>query len=218
LVTGSLLSGVALVPWPRYACVSGMTTMLNEPSGAGGSSSSPDHPVAAAAMAVKKINARWIAWLTRPPAAIAKFKRLEDKSAERDLSPLQKPGFSKKPGFFARPVGRLFLSAGEAAQAGTANLRTSLYNRSHVNRERGSDMMPDRAAGVRSVAVLRRVVLLCVLSVVVLSRGLAEEVGPAAANEPSHWREGLTDRELALSRWFSQLTFLQDRSAKPWPI
>ena len=32
-----------------------------------------------------------------------------------------------------------------------------------------------------------------------------------------HWDEGLSDRELALGRWFSQLTFLQDCAAHPWP-
>jgi hypothetical protein len=31
------------------------------------------------------------------------------------------------------------------------------------------------------------------------------------------WREGLTDRELMVSRWFSQLTCLQDRGSGPWP-
>jgi hypothetical protein len=31
------------------------------------------------------------------------------------------------------------------------------------------------------------------------------------------WQEGLTDRELAISRWFSHLTFLQDRTAATWP-
>ena len=34
-------------------------------------------------------------------------------------------------------------------------------------------------------------------------------------NEPV--RAGLTDRELMIHRWFSQLTFLQDRSRNPWP-
>ena len=35
------------------------------------------------------------------------------------------------------------------------------------------------------------------------------------ADEP-RWQEGLTDRELAISRWFSHLTFLQDRTASSW--
>jgi hypothetical protein len=33
----------------------------------------------------------------------------------------------------------------------------------------------------------------------------------------SQWQVGLTDRELAISRWFSHLTFLQDRADRPWP-
>ena len=33
----------------------------------------------------------------------------------------------------------------------------------------------------------------------------------------SDWRAGLTDRELMIQRWFSQLTFLQDGSRNPWP-
>lgn len=35
--------------------------------------------------------------------------------------------------------------------------------------------------------------------------------------ETPRWSEGLTDRELAVSRWFSHLTFLQDRARMPWP-
>ncbi len=31
------------------------------------------------------------------------------------------------------------------------------------------------------------------------------------------WQEGLSDRELAIGRWFSQLTFMQDRSELRWP-
>jgi len=79
-------------------------------------------------------------------------------------------------------------------------------------------MKPDRVAGVRSLAVLGLAVQLCVWSVVASGCVLAEEAGQAVAGEPPRWREGLTDRELALGRWFSQLTFLQDRSAKSWPI
>jgi len=31
------------------------------------------------------------------------------------------------------------------------------------------------------------------------------------------WKPGLSDRELAIQRWFSYLTFLSDRKATPWP-
>jgi len=36
----------------------------------------------------------------------------------------------------------------------------------------------------------------------------------SARAETRIWREGLSDRELAIQRWFSHLTFLQDRSAE----
>lgn len=68
-----------------------------------------------------------------------------------------------------------------------------------------------------SVVVLRLVVLLVVSSAAAPSQLFGDETRPVVATEPSRWRAGLTDRELALARWFSQLTFLQDRSAKPWP-
>jgi len=45
------------------------------------------------------------------------------------------------------------------------------------------------------------------------SLSAAGPVPPDAAG----WRAGLTDRELMISRWFSQLTFMQDRSSQPWP-
>jgi hypothetical protein len=42
----------------------------------------------------------------------------------------------------------------------------------------------------------------------------------ANASEPVEiartWHPGLSDRELAIGRWFSHLTFLQDRSAEHW--
>jgi len=38
----------------------------------------------------------------------------------------------------------------------------------------------------------------------------------SARAEPPAWGEGLSDRELAIQRWFSHLTFLQDRSAEHW--
>jgi hypothetical protein len=34
--------------------------------------------------------------------------------------------------------------------------------------------------------------------------------------EPPAWGEGLSDRELAIQRWFAHLTFLQDRPAEDW--
>ncbi len=40
---------------------------------------------------------------------------------------------------------------------------------------------------------------------------------PCRSAEAPAWNEGLTDRELAIGRWFSHLTFLQDRARKPWP-
>jgi hypothetical protein len=39
---------------------------------------------------------------------------------------------------------------------------------------------------------------------------------PATEPAPA-WDPGLSDRELAISRWFSQLTYLQDRASQPWP-
>ncbi len=50
-------------------------------------------------------------------------------------------------------------------------------------------------------------ILLCILAV-------ATSIGRA---ENSRWQAGLTDRELALQRWFSSLTFQADRTATPWP-
>lgn len=35
--------------------------------------------------------------------------------------------------------------------------------------------------------------------------------------ETPPWQPGLTDRELAMQRWLSSLTFLADREATPWP-
>jgi hypothetical protein len=47
-----------------------------------------------------------------------------------------------------------------------------------------------------------------------------ESPSSAAANgaKTPPWNEGLSDRELAVGRWFSQLTFLQDRAQDPWPV
>lgn len=42
--------------------------------------------------------------------------------------------------------------------------------------------------------------------------------GPLAADQKPTWSKGLSDRELAIQRWFSHLTFMADRSAKPWPV
>lgn len=39
----------------------------------------------------------------------------------------------------------------------------------------------------------------------------------AAAQAAPDWRPGLSDRELAIQRWFSWITFLQDRRQTPWP-
>ncbi len=79
-------------------------------------------------------------------------------------------------------------------------------------------MTHDRTAGLGRVAVLGLLLTLCISPAVVPSETFAQEAGQAVTSSPARWREGLTDRELALGRWFSQLTFLQDRSAKPWPI
>lgn len=38
----------------------------------------------------------------------------------------------------------------------------------------------------------------------------------SARAEPPAWGEGLSDRELAIQRWFAHLTFLQERSAEHW--
>lgn len=38
----------------------------------------------------------------------------------------------------------------------------------------------------------------------------------SARAEQRTWNAGLSERELAIQRWFSSLTFLQDRSAQPW--
>ncbi|MCY2991174.1 MAG: hypothetical protein NTY19_25345 [Planctomycetota bacterium] len=48
-------------------------------------------------------------------------------------------------------------------------------------------------------------------------QAIREPTGQADLSEAAHWREGWTDRELAIGRWFSQLTFRQDRTAQPWP-
>ena len=40
---------------------------------------------------------------------------------------------------------------------------------------------------------------------------------PSAARWPTLWSQGLTDQELAISRWFSHLTSLQDLAQEPWP-
>jgi hypothetical protein len=49
------------------------------------------------------------------------------------------------------------------------------------------------------------------------SHGPPPSAVDASAPEDSGWQDGLTDRELAIGRWFSQLTFLQDRTVRPWP-
>lgn len=79
-------------------------------------------------------------------------------------------------------------------------------------------MTHDRDDGLRWGAVGWLLLVLCISAAAAPSDVLAAEAGQTVATKPSGWREGLTDRELALSRWFSQLTFLQDRSANPWPI
>lgn len=40
---------------------------------------------------------------------------------------------------------------------------------------------------------------------------------PLRAETPTR-RQGLSDRELAIQRWFSSITFLQDRQQKKWPV
>ena len=40
---------------------------------------------------------------------------------------------------------------------------------------------------------------------------------PAVAAAEHARPRGLSDRELAIQRWFSHLTFRSDRSATPWP-
>lgn len=51
-----------------------------------------------------------------------------------------------------------------------------------------------------------------------LSGGSLSSADPAVSTPGgASWGPGLTDRELALGRWFSELTFRQDRTAQPWP-
>lgn len=49
-----------------------------------------------------------------------------------------------------------------------------------------------------------------------LALALAAPPRPVAA-EASAWGPGLSDREMAIQRWFSHLTFQGDRTAHPWP-
>lgn len=51
----------------------------------------------------------------------------------------------------------------------------------------------------------------CVIAV------LAVAARPVATEAKPEWREGLSDRQLAIQRWFSYLTIRSKRSAKPWP-
>lgn len=53
-----------------------------------------------------------------------------------------------------------------------------------------------------------RCALLC--ATLILTHVTAEAASPK-------WRDGLSDREIAIQRWFSWITFLQDRQATPWP-
>jgi len=56
---------------------------------------------------------------------------------------------------------------------------------------------------VRSLALFSLVCCLSLLS------------GVASGGEPA-WQDGLSDRELALQRWFSYLTYKQGHGANPW--
>ena len=47
--------------------------------------------------------------------------------------------------------------------------------------------------------------------------GIVACAAVAQQQETAAWSQGLTDRELAIQRWFSALTFLQDRAVHPWP-
>jgi hypothetical protein len=59
---------------------------------------------------------------------------------------------------------------------------------------------------------MRRIVLLAVLTLLGWPCGLATAAAPTA-----DWQPELSDRELAIGRWFSQLTCLQERATQPWP-
>lgn len=52
---------------------------------------------------------------------------------------------------------------------------------------------------------------------VLLCAALVSMCATTEAASPQ-WRDGLSDREIAIQRWFSWITFLQDRQETPWPV
>ncbi|MGO8744528.1 MAG: hypothetical protein ACLQNE_00935 [Thermoguttaceae bacterium] len=62
---------------------------------------------------------------------------------------------------------------------------------------------------------MRRLTLCLSAVVATTATAVCAEVRSPA--ETATWKAGLTDREMAIGRWFSSLTFKQDRAAKPWP-